>query len=108
NGISVAVGTFQNGVVPEVVVGAGAGGGGRVEVYSQFGSLQIPAYVQESGSNAAVHVAAKTLSFSNYYDVVTGQGSGGSLHLRRYNIYSERLEDVFESEADFRHGFFVA
>jgi hypothetical protein len=111
NGVFVAVGNVRGDGRPEIIVGNGAYGRSRVEMYDAAGSRfkSLTAYATGEGRNAPVHVAAKNVDLDLFDEVITGQGNPGSFgQLRSFNSDASLVDDVFEGEDDFQFGFFVA
>jgi hypothetical protein len=110
-GVSVAVGDVRGDTTPEIIIGNGIDGRGRIEMYNADGNRfkSVTAYNDGEGRNAPVHVATKSVDADALAEVLTGQGSPGSIgRLRSFNDDGTIVDDVFEGEDDFRFGFFVA
>jgi hypothetical protein len=86
-GAYVAVGDVNGDFVPDIIVGAGDGGGPRVQVYSGALAFGQPAiadfFAYEPTFRNGVHVAAGNLdgddtgSGTGTYEIITGAGAGG-------------------------------
>jgi hypothetical protein len=110
-GVFVAVGDVRGDSTPEIIVGAGVGGGGRVELFNADGTRfkSFTAYGSGEGKNAAVHVAAKNVDADAVDEVLTGQGGSTSSDLLRFRDSDASLVDeVLQSNDAFEFGFFVA
>jgi hypothetical protein len=110
-GVFVAVGDVRGNATPEIIVGAGAGGGGRVEMFNADGTRfkSFTAYGNGEGKHAAVHVAAKNVDADAVDEVITGQGGSTSIdRLRFRNSDASLVDEVLQSNDAFEFGFFVA
>jgi hypothetical protein len=111
-GVFVAVGNVRGDATPEIIIGNGANGRGRVEMYSATGSRfkSFSAYDDKS-RNAPVHVTTKNIDKDALDEIITGQGAfGGHSRLRSFNSDGTRADEVFEGSDDLLYdfGFFVA
>ncbi len=110
-GVFVAVGNVRGDATPEIIVGNGVNGRGRVEMYNADGTRfkSFTAYNNGEGRNAPVHVATKNVDLDALDEILTGQGAPGSIgRLRSFNSDGTLVDDVFESEDDFQFGFYLA
>ncbi|HEY2787557.1 MAG TPA: VCBS repeat-containing protein [Fimbriiglobus sp.] len=86
-GAYVAVGDVDGDFVPDIIVGAGDGGGPRVQVYSGANAFGLPPiadfFAYETTFRNGVRVAAGNLdgddtgSGTGTYEIITGAGPGG-------------------------------
>jgi hypothetical protein len=108
-GVFVAVGNVRGSDIAEIIVGNGIGGRGRVEMFNADGTRfkSFNAY-PNSGQNAAVRVAVTNVDVDAAGEIVTGEGPGGSRRRRAFDADATLVDDIFENDLDFRHGFFVA
>lgn len=118
-GVFVAAGDIRDNAAPEIVVGNGLEGRGRVEQYAANGDRlkSFTAYGAGEGRKAPVHVAAKKFDGQMEGEIFTGQGPIDSLSavdttisrlLRSFHPDGTLIDEVFEGEDDFQYGFFVA
>ncbi|MCC7085315.1 MAG: VCBS repeat-containing protein [Pirellulales bacterium] len=110
-GVFVAVGNVRGDATSEIVIGNGANGRGRVEMYDADGTRfkSVTAYNNGEGRKAPVHVATKDIDADALDEALTGQGSPGSAgQLRSFDHDGTLVDDILEGEDDFRFGFFLA
>jgi hypothetical protein len=110
-GVFVAVGEVRENDAPEIIIGNGKNGRGRVEMYdaewTRFKSFN--AYT-DSTKNAPVYVAVKEIDHNDgaLMEVITAQGKGGSRRRKSWQPDATLIDNVLESSDEFRNGFFVA
>ncbi len=110
-GVFVAVGNLQGTATPEIIVGNGAGGRGRVELFDAGGTRfkSFTAYGNGEGRNAPVHVAAKNVDLDIVDEIITGQGGNSSSdNLRLREADASLIDEILQTEPEFTRGFFVA
>jgi hypothetical protein len=96
-GVRVAVGDVNGDGVDDVIVGAGTGGGPRVEVYNgKTGQRIANFFAYEPSFRGGVHVAAGDVDGDGLADIVTGAGSLGDPRLR---VFSGALVPSFDGLA---------
>ena len=93
-GVSVAVGDVDGDNRPDIVTGAGPGGGPLVKVFDVAGNLKSYFFAYDPGFTGGVQVAVGNVGSGNR--IVTGAGPGGGPHVR-----------VFDSNGNARPGFFA-
>jgi hypothetical protein len=80
-GVYVAVGDFDRDGIGDIVVGAGAGGGPEVRVFSGADGHAIDSfYAYSPFFNGGVRVAAADVNGDGVVDLITGAGPGGGPH----------------------------
>lgn len=85
-GVTVATGDVDNDQVPDLVVGAGVGGGPRVKVYSgASGRVVRDFFAYDSSLRDGVRVAAGNFNNAGGADILTGPGFGGAPHIKVFD-----------------------
>ncbi|HEX4144956.1 MAG TPA: hypothetical protein VHY91_15735 [Pirellulales bacterium] len=104
NGISVAVADVNGDGVPDVVMGAGSGGGGLIDVWSGKTKTITSQFTAFSGGTAPVHVAIAKIS-SGVNDIVAAQGVNIQSHeLKTFTGSGAAVDTVMESGAYLEDG----
>jgi hypothetical protein len=116
--LSVAVGSGGYYGSPEIIVGGASGGEGIVKIEQifdpyrfEYSTQTMTAYAKRDGGALVVNVASKRLGafYSSFDQVITGPGfPRGTAQMRALDAYYGEFEGFFETEIDFRYGFFVA
>ncbi|MDB5307830.1 MAG: repeat protein, partial [Gemmataceae bacterium] len=84
--ITVAQGDLNGDGVPEVIVGAGAGGGPRVEAFDvRTGALVANFFAFDPSFAGGVNVAAGDVAGKGYADIVVGAGAGGGPNVKVFD-----------------------
>jgi VCBS repeat protein len=108
-GVYVAGGDVNGDGRGDLIVGAGAGGGPHVRVFSgQDGSLLFNDFVYESTFTGGVRVAAGDVNADGFADIITGPGVGGGPFVKVFSGADNSLYRAFLAfKQDFRGGVFV-
>jgi subtilisin family serine protease len=77
-GIRVALEDLDGDVIPEVVTGAGPGGGPHVRVFKPYGAIVSEFFAYDKASDKGVNVAIGDVDADGYSDIVTAVGAGVS------------------------------
>ncbi len=121
-GALVAVGDVNGDGRPDIVTGAGAGGGPHVEVFSgktlfptggtPVGAFQLPEqsfFAYNGNFTGGVFVATGDTDGDGFSDIVTGAGASGGPHIK---VFSGRTTEVYFSffayDANYTGGALVA
>lgn len=113
-GVRVGAADLTNDAYPDVVVGAGAGGGPRVGVLDGRTGERVPGplgdfFAFDPTFRGGVQVAAGDVDGDRVPDMVAAAGTGGGPHIR---VFSGRdgslVSEFFAFESEFRGGVSVA
>jgi hypothetical protein len=113
-GVRVAVGDFTRDGLPDVVAGAGPGGGPEVRILDGKTGEQIPGplgsfWAYDPMFAGGIHVAAADVDGDRVPDVITAAGLGGGPHVRVFNGKTGTvIADFFAFDPDFHGGITVA
>jgi lysophospholipase L1-like esterase len=109
-GVFVAVGDVTGDGIPDIVTGAGAGGGPHVKVFDgQTGTLLNQFFAYAPGFAGGVSVAVGDVLGEGRDQVVTGAGPGGGPHVKVFDgPTGQELESYFAYSATFAGGVSVA
>jgi hypothetical protein len=109
-GMSVAVGDVTHDGVPDIITGAGPGGGPAVFVFDGVtGQRIISFYAYDPHFTGGVFVAAGDVNGDGYADLLTGAGAGGGPHVQVFSGKDgARLYSFYAYDAKFAGGVRVA
>ena len=121
-GVFVACGDVDGDSVPEIIVGAGRGGGPHVRIfrYNPVAPGGVVAlfdfFAYPAGFTGGVHVAAGNVDGSDRMSVITGAGAGGGPHVRAIKLLTSggsvvgaaELASFYAYAPAFTGGVFVA
>ena len=94
-GISLATGDTNGDGIPEILVGAGAGGGPQIRLFSSAGKLhgQFRAYV--SSFRGGVRVASADIDQDGKDDIIAAPGTGGGPQIRVFRANGKLMRQFF-------------
>jgi hypothetical protein len=92
-GVNVAVSDVNG--QPELVTGAGPGGGPHVKVFAPDGTLKASFYAYPSAFSGGVYVASDDVNADGIADVITGPGAGGTPQVEVFSGKDGSLLDSF-------------
>jgi hypothetical protein len=105
-GVYIAAADVNGDGVPDIITGAGAGGGPHVKVFDGKTGQEIRSFfAYDAGFHGGVRVAAADVNHDGYADIITGAGPGGGPHVRVFDGKTGAiLNEFFAYPADFTGG----
>ncbi|NBR07791.1 MAG: hypothetical protein EBT92_18795, partial [Planctomycetes bacterium] len=108
-GTSVAFVDIDGNGIKELVVGAGAGGGPHVKVFSTDGTLLRSFFAFDPGFTGGVSIAAGDLGGDNAQEIVVGAGAGGGPVVKVFDGNTMQVRnEFFAFDSAFMGGVMVA
>ncbi|MBX7105330.1 MAG: DUF11 domain-containing protein [Gemmataceae bacterium] len=114
-GVYVAAADVTGDGVPDIITGAGAGGGPHVRVFNGADPGRVVAgpigdfFAYAASFTGGVRVAAADTNKDGLADIITGAGPGGGPHVIVWNAANRQARlSFFAYGADFRGGVYVA
>jgi len=109
-GVYVAVGNVNGDATPDIITGAGQGGGPHVKVFDGLtGSAFDSFFAYDVTFRGGVTVAAGDVNGDARADIITGAGQGGGPHVKVFNgTTGSLLRQFMAFDTTLRGGVFVA
>ncbi len=109
-GVSVAVGDVNGDGVPEIITGAGPGGGPHIRVFNMYGRLENQFFAYSARFSGGVKLAAANIDGSTRgrEEIITAPWSEGGPHIRVFTNSGTVVGQFFAFNPDFRGGVNVA
>jgi hypothetical protein len=109
-GVHVAMADVNGDGVPDVITGAGAGGGPHVRVFDGVtGNVITEFFAYDASFRGGVNVAAADVNGDGHADIITGAGAGGGPHVKVYDGATGKvLSSFFAYATTFTGGVSVA
>ncbi len=109
-GVRVAAADVNGDGAPDVITGAGPGGGPHVKVFDGLTGQTIASYFAYSANfTGGVFVAAGDVNGDGHADIITGAGAGGGPHVKVFDGQTlQTLRSFFAYAAGFSGGVTVA
>src|SRR5262249_12919407 len=105
-GVRVAVGDVNGDGIPDVITGAGPGGGSHVKVFDGQSGALIRSFLAYPGFTGAVSVAAGDVNGDGFADLITGASANG--HVKVFDGATGALIRSFLAYPGFTGGVTVA
>ncbi len=106
--VSLAVGDINGDGKPEIIVGAGPGGGPQVRAFTFEGKAILNFFAYDKNFRGGVNVAVGDINGDGKAEIITGAGPGGGPHVRYFNDRGGVLGGFFAYDENFRGGVNVA
>jgi hypothetical protein len=109
-GVHVAMADVNGDGVPDIITGAGAGGGPHVRVFDGVtGNVITEFFAYDASFRGGVNVAAADVNGDGHADIITGAGPGGGPHVKVYDGATGKvLSSFFAYATTFTGGVSVA
>ena len=109
-GVFVTTGDTNNDGIPEIITGAGAGGGPHVKVFnSQSGAEMASFFAYDPAFTGGISIAAADMDADGIAEIITGAGPGGGPHVKVFSATDFHVFKEFMAyDPSFRNGVFVA
>lgn len=109
-GVRTAIGDVNGDRVPDIITGAGTGGGPHVKVFDGTNLTVIRSFfAYDAGFTGGVNVASADVNGDGFADIITGAGAGGGPHVKVFDGRTlVELHSFFAYDAAFSGGVNVA
>ncbi len=103
-GVSVGIGDLDGDASPDLVTGAGPGGGPHVRVFGTAKAVKWQFFAYDQKFRGGVSVAVGDLDGDGAQEIVTGPGFGGGPQVRVMNRYGQLKSQFFAFDGKKRGG----
>ena len=93
---------------PEIITGAGFGGGPHVKIFDRDGKLKNQFFAYMKNFRGGVNVACGDLNGDNIKEIITGAGFGGGPQVRIFDKFGKIRGQFFAYDKNFRGGVNIA
>lgn len=107
-GVEIAVGDIDRDGRPDVVTGAGPGGGPHVRVFDERQAVKVQFFAYDRRFKGGVSVAIGDVDGDGAAEIVTGPGFGGGPHVRVFSARGQLESQFFAYDSRKRVGVRVA
>ncbi len=107
-GVRVATGDVNGDGVPEIITGAGPGGGPHVRVFDAKGRLKSEFFAYAPNFRGGISVAVGDIDADGKGEIITGAGPGGGPHVRIFSADGTVKKQFFAYEKNVTTGVNVA
>ncbi|NCB20376.1 MAG: hypothetical protein EOM88_00415 [Clostridia bacterium] len=101
---SIVVADINGDSIPEIIIGAGPGGGPQVLVFDFDGRVLINFFAYDNNFRGGVNVAAADINGNGKAEIITGAGPGGGPHVRIFDETGKFLSHFFAYDEKLRDG----
>jgi FG-GAP-like repeat/PAP2 superfamily len=108
-GVHVAEGDVNGDGIPDIVTGAGAGGGPHVKLFDgRTGTLITEFFAYDKSFGGGVNVGIGDVTGDGKADIITAAGAGGGPHVRVFDLTGKVETEFFAYDSAFHGGVNVA
>jgi len=107
-GFDAEIGDLNANGYHEIVIGAGAGGGPQVRIFSEAGTLLGQFFAYNPLFRGGVYVALGDVNGDGRDEIITSPGSGGGPHILVYSDHAEIKGNFMAYDPSYRGGVKVA